>query len=151
MTPGNVRPGGPRSLSASVRHSRKALCWRVEQAIVMPDAHFSGEFAHLLDAVEAAFRHEEVIMSTLGYARLREQQEENAVILSALHHVLPRVEDGDLGLGRQVLEALLEVLSLHRLSSGLALALSVRNPPLRVRGSASRATLHVATRPRHAR
>jgi hypothetical protein len=98
-------------------------------------------------------------MGTLGYERLREQREENAVVLSALHRVLPQVEAGDAGLGRTVMGALLEVLALHRLSVGLAAAMALQAPPQRVRGSAARITLHntrhnmlrAGTRPRPVR
>jgi hypothetical protein len=39
---------------------------------------------------------------------------ENACILSALHHVSPRVDDGDHGIGREVLSALAAIISSHR-------------------------------------
>jgi hypothetical protein len=73
------------------------------------------------------------------------------VVLSALHRVLPQVENGDAGLGRTVLTALLEVLDLHRLSTDVALAVAVQPPPLRVRGSAARLTQRVGMRARHPR
>jgi len=135
-----AKPSRPRTLVAALRHARKVLCGRLHQAMRAPDPEFTGVYAILVAEVETGFRHEELIMGTLGYARLREQQEENAVVLSALHHVLPRVEDGDAALGREVFSALLDVLALHRLSTGLALAVAVQPPALRVRGSAARLT-----------
>lgn len=141
----------PRTLCAAIRHARKNLCSRLQGALREPDDAFVRSFAMLVAEVEAGFRHEELIMGTLGYARLREQRAENAVVLSALHRVLPEVEDGNAPLGREVVTALLEVLALHRLSTDLALAMAVHEPPQRVRGSAARVTLRVAPRARHSR
>lgn len=151
MKPHAAKPSRPRTLVAALRHARRVLCWRVHDLLHGPEPVLVREFAVVVAEVESRFRHEELIMGTLGYERPRERQQENAVVLSALHRVLPQVEDGDAGLGRTVLGALLEVLELHRLSSGVALAVAVQPPPLRVRGSAARITQHVGPRGRHLR
>jgi hemerythrin len=133
-------------MCAALRHGRKLLCRRIAAMAAAPDDALARGFAALVADVEAAFRHEELIMETLGYVRLHEHREENAVVLTALHRVLPDVERGDHPLGRQVLAALDDVLALHRLSSDLALAIAVRPPAVRARGRAARATLHVPAR-----
>jgi hypothetical protein len=135
----------PRAICAALRHGRKMLCRRIAEIAAGPDEMLGDGFAALVAAVEAAFRHEELIMETLGYVRLHEHREENAVVLSALHRVLPDVERGDHMLGRQVLTALDEVLALHRLSGELALTVAVEPPdPRGARGRAASATQHVA-------
>ena len=141
----------PHAMCAAIRHARKSLCHRLEQTAAESDEHFAQDFPAMVAAVEAGFRHEELLMETLGYERLREHREENAVILCALHRVMPQVEHGDLALGRQVLEALRDVLALHRLSSDLALAMApqAQHMPARAHGKAARATQHVATHRRH--
>lgn len=144
-----AKPSRPRTLVAALRHARRALHGRVHALLQGPEPILVREFAIVVAEVESGFRHEEVIMGTLGYERLREQCEENAVVLSALHRVLPQVEDGDAALGRAVLAALLEVLELHRLSTGVALAVAVQAPPLRIRGSAARITQRSGMRTRH--
>jgi hypothetical protein len=137
-------------MCAALRHGRKMLCRRIAEIAAGPDEMLGQGFAALVAAVEAAFRHEELIMETLGYAQLHEHREENAVVLSALHRVLPDVERGDHMLGRQVLTALDEVLALHRLSGELALTVAAEpQDPRGVRGRAARAALHVAAH--HAR
>jgi len=146
-----AKPGRPHTLVAALRHARRLLSCRVHALMHGPEPVLVREFAVVVAEVEYGFRHEELIMGTLGYERLREQQQENAVVLSALHRVLPQVEDGDAELGRTVLGALLEVLELHRLSTGVALAVALQQPPLRVRGSAARITQHVGLRGRHVR
>jgi hemerythrin len=139
-------PSRPRAICAALRHGRKKLCRRIADIMAGPDDMVGHAFAGLVAAVEAAFRHEELIMETLGYVRLHEHREENAVVLSALHRVLPDVEGGDHMLGRQVLAALAGVLDLHRLSGDLALTVAARPADARLRGRAARATLHVAAR-----
>jgi hemerythrin len=133
-------------MCAALRHGRKMLRRRIGDIVSGPDDMVAHGFAALVAAVEAAFRHEELIMETLGYVHLHEHREENAVVLSALHHVLPDVERGDHMLGRQVLSALVDVLDLHRLSGDLALTVAAHPADARVRGHAARATLHVAAR-----
>jgi len=137
-------PSRPRAICAALRHGRKMLCRRIGEIMSGPDDMVGGGFAALVAAVEAAFRHEELIMETLGYVHLHEHREENAVVLSALHHVLPDVERGDHMLGRQVLSALVDVLDLHRLSGDLAITVAAHPSDTRARGHAARATLHVA-------
>ena len=139
----------PRALCAALRHDRKQLRRRIAALAAGPDGPLGQGYAALVAAVEAAFRHEELIMETLGYARLHAQREENAVVLCALHRVLPDVERGDAALGREVLGALAGVLGLHRLSGDLALALAAGPGDARARGRAARATQHVAPRAAH--
>jgi hypothetical protein len=145
MPSSRATPHRPRAICAALRHGRKMLCRRIAEIAAGPDEMVGQAFAALVAAVEAAFRHEELIMETLGYAQLHEHREENAVVLSALHRVLPDVERGDHMLGRQLLTALDEVLALHRLSGELALTVAAEPlDPRGVRGRAARAALHVA-------
>jgi hemerythrin len=146
MSTTRASPSRPRAICAALRHGRKMLSRHIADVMSGPDDGVGHGFAALVAAVEAAFRREELIMETLGYVRLHEHREENAVVLSALHHVLPDVERGDHMLGRQVLAALASVLDLHRLSSDLALAVAAHPSDARAGGHAARVTLHVATR-----
>ncbi|QJE02158.1 hypothetical protein HH212_20815 [Massilia forsythiae] len=145
----------PRPLGAALRHARKSLCTRLHALAAQPDGAFACGFALVVAEVEAGFRHEETLTCTLGVERQREQGEENAVVLSALHRVLPLVEGGDAPLGREVLCALLDVLAQHRLGSAQAGATALADAPAgalpRRRANAARATLHVPGRLRHPR
>jgi hemerythrin len=121
------RPGSsrPRVICAALRHARRGLCQRIVHAAAAPDDGFARCYVSVIGAVEAGFRHEEIIMETLGYVHLHAHRAENAVVLSALHRIVPDVEGGDCALGRQVLTALLDVLELHRLNADLAVTLAV--------------------------
>lgn len=141
-------PQHPHARCAALRHDRRQLCRRVAALASGPDDALARGFGPLVAAVEAGFRHEELLMDMLGYARVHTQRADNAVVLSALHRVLPDVERGDCALGRQVLAALAGVLDLHRLSADLALALAggAGRMGARARGRAARTTQHVARR-----
>jgi len=143
-------PGGqPGAVGAAIRHARRHLCARLagsSDAEGMPDDCFVREFPHIVVAVEAGFRHEETVMESFDYERLYEHRAENAVILAALHRALPLVEDGDIALGRQLVAALHDLLSLHRLSTDLALATAPRAPAGRPGGRVPRSLLHSAMR-----
>lgn len=120
---------GAGALGAAIRHARRHLCARLADcadADCTPDDCFAQAFPGLVTAVEAGFRHEELVMETVDYALLHEHRAENATILAALHRAMPLVEDGDIALGRQLVEALHDLLSLHRLSTDLVLAVAPR-------------------------
>lgn len=143
MNAEHIHSRTPRTVCTAVRHSRRSLCNRLERMAALPDTAFCHDFAAVVAAVEAGFRHEELVMEMLGYEYLREHRAENAVILRALHRAIPQVDSGDCALGRQLVAALRDVLALHRLSADLALAIGPAAPGARVRGRAARATLHV--------
>lgn len=134
----------PQALCTVLRHARHALCQRVAQAMDAPDRLFSNDFPGLVAAVERGFRREELAMEALRIPGLRERRHNNALILSALHKVSPAVEGGNLGLGREVVGALRDLLDLHRHSADLVLAVAALQQrarpraPGQVRGLAAR-------------
>lgn len=130
MRPQGLPASSPQTMCGAIRHSRKHLCSRIRQAAEGSDADFARAFPAIVAAVEASFRQEETMMERLGDEQLHAHRAENATLLCALHRVMPQVEAGDLALGRQVLGALRDVLALHHLSAGLALAAGARSAPL---------------------
>lgn len=145
-------PRAPHTIVRALAHARNGLLVRVRAAAQAPDPCFPAAFAQLVAAIEAAFRHEETLMETIGFPGLREQRRDNALLLNALHHAEPRVEAGELGIGREVLQALPGLLSMHRFcglrvlagARGAVLALRRGRPPGPLSGS------RLARRPRHA-
>ena len=152
MTATRIPASSTRAMCAAIRHARKQLCTHLLHAASAPDERFVREFPSVVAAIEAGFRHEEMVMEALACESLHEHRAENATLLAALHRVTPLVEDGDVDLGRQVLAALRDVLSLHRLTTDLALAVAARPFPGRIRVRGPRAGMvHVPPHPRHAR
>lgn len=109
-----LRAQAPHTVVRALAHTRKVLLGRVRAAVRVPDPAFPVAFARLVAAIEAAFRHEETLMETVGFPGVREQRRDNALLLNALHHAAPRVEAGDIGIGREVVASLPALLSLHR-------------------------------------
>jgi hypothetical protein len=104
---------GPEAARAALDASRLRLCAQVAALQAQPDPAFIAEFPAVVAAVEAGFRHEEMLLDRLGDVCLRTRRADDAVILCALHRVMPCIERGDVALGRQVAAALAAVLSLR--------------------------------------
>lgn len=102
----------PTAVSVTLDRNRKILRRRVAALLAMPDAAFAEGFAAMVAAVEAGFRHEEVLLEVLGGTCPPPRLADHATLLCALHKVLSRVEGGDVKLGRDVAEALDAVLML---------------------------------------
>lgn len=126
-------------------HARKALLVKVHAAACEPDDRFPAAFTHLVAAIEAAFRHEEALMEAIGFPGVREQRQDNALLQNALHHVAPRVEAGELGVGREVVAVLPDLLSLHRFC-GLRVLATARGAVLALRRGRSRRPLEAGFR-----
>lgn len=116
------------AVDTAMRHVRKRLCSRLHELAASDDERFVAGWTALVAEVEAGFRQEESIMETLRYPGLQAHRADNACTLHALHHVTPQVEAGDTTLARQALVALADILSLHRLTAGVALAGRVARP-----------------------
>lgn len=102
------------ALGTALRHTHTQLCRQIDALAAQPEASFAAGWPDLVAGTETAFRDEERVMEQVRYAGLAEHRAENACILSALHHVSPRVDDGDHGIGREVLSALAAIISSHR-------------------------------------
>lgn len=124
--------GGAGAIGAAMRHARRRLCERLACAldpVRTPDAQFVREFPVLVARVEAGFRHEETVMELLDYERRHDHLADNAIILAALHRAMPLIEEGEIVLGRRLVAALFDLLSLHRISTDLALVTMPGAPP----------------------
>ncbi|QOY92762.1 hypothetical protein IM543_14240 [Massilia sp. UMI-21] len=137
---------GPHSIVHALAHARNGLLVQVHAVAREPDQRFAPAFARLVAAIEAAFRHEESLMEVAGFAGVREQRRDNALLLNALHHATPRVEAGELGIGRDVVAALPGLLSLHRFC-GLRLLASARGAVLALRRGRGPGPLGALARP----
>jgi hypothetical protein len=114
----------PHTAAAALRRARKLLFVRIHQLASLPDAEFSAGFEAIVTAIEADLAHEEIVMETLAFDGLHERLAENALLLASLHRIVTQVETGDAALGRTALAAAADLLSLHRLTTDLALVLA---------------------------
>ena len=105
------------SIVRAMTLARNRLLARVRDTACEPDQHFSSAFASLVAAVESAFRNKETLMESAGHPALRNQRQDNALLLNALHHAASQVEAGKFAVGREVMTALPGLLSLHRFTA----------------------------------
>lgn len=91
----------------------------------MPDDTFGPAFLALVGKVEVDFRDEETLMEEIDYPGLQGHCEQHARVLSALHHVVPHVMDGDIALGREAAELLPQWFLFHLSTMDTALAFAL--------------------------
>lgn len=117
-------PSSPHTAASALRRARKLLFVRIHELACLPDDGFCAGFEAVVARIEADLAHEEIVMETLAFDGLRERLAENALLLASLHRIAPQVEAGDAALGRTALAAAADLLSLHRLTTDLALVLA---------------------------
>lgn len=126
--------------------SHKALLKQLEEALVAPDERFAQAFLRLIAHIESDFREEESVMEEIDYPGIQGHQEQHARVLGALHHIAPRVIEGDFALGREAVELLPRWFQLHMTTMDTALAFAIalnaqENSDSRDRGTAASASL----------
>jgi hypothetical protein len=109
---------------AALRRARKLLFARLHEHAALPDTDFCAGFEAIVTAIEAGLTHEEKVMETLAFDGLHERLAGNALLLASLHCIVTQVESGNAALGRAALAASSDLLSLHRLTTDLALVLA---------------------------
>jgi len=129
-----LSPSPAHTAAAALRHARKLLFARLHEQTSLTDAEFCAGFETVVAAIEADLAHEEKVMEALAFDGLHTRLAENALLLASLHCIVTQVETGNAALGRAVLAASFDLLSLHRLTTDLALVLARPAPaPARVK------------------
>jgi len=91
------------------------------------DQQFIARYQPFVARVEQIFAKEEGWMEEAAFPLFREHQEQHARVLSALHHVFPLVAEGELTLGRKIVQTLLpQWLAFHMTTMDMALALALQ-------------------------
>ena len=90
------------------------------------DQEFARCYPSLVAAIERDFRQEEELMDEVGLASFQTHLEQHARMLSALHHVAPHVQEGDVDPGREAIVLLRTWLTVHIDIMDKALADAVR-------------------------
>ena len=88
-------------LTGTLYSGRDALAVELQQLPDIPDEYFASSFSELIALVEKGFRREEETLEALQYPSLHMCLEQHARALGALHQAAPRVEAGDIRLGRE--------------------------------------------------
>ena len=116
--------------AAALRRARKLLFVRIHRHATLADAEFCAGFESVVTAIEADLAHEERVMETFAFDGLHERRAANALLLASLHRSVTQVETGNAALGRAALATASDLLSLHRLTTDLALVLARPSGPV---------------------
>jgi hemerythrin len=95
------------------------------QLAELADDKFGAAFLALIAHVECDFREEEQLMEDIDYPCMQDHLEQHARVLSALHHIAPRVMAGDIVLGRDATSLLPQWFSVHLATMDTALAFAL--------------------------
>jgi hemerythrin len=117
---------------------RARLSKQIEQVGRASDECFAAGYIELVSCIEHQMRNEEAMMESINCRALRSHQELHARVLAALHQTEPRIEEGDVTLGREALALLGQWLLAHHAELDLALLTAMtpmgRHGPLDGRG-----------------
>ncbi|WP_051516596.1 bacteriohemerythrin [Herbaspirillum sp. RV1423] len=91
---------------ATIDNAHKILTRELVAILNAPDHEFTRCFQRISRLLESSFREEEELMERIAYHDLRAHREQHAALLSALHHIIPKVMNGDYVLSRQILSML---------------------------------------------
>ena len=119
-----LSPSPAHTAAAALRRARKLLFVRIHEHAALPDEQFCAGFEAIVAAIEADLAHEERVMEALAFDGLHERLAANALLLASLHRIVTQVETGNAPLGKAALAAACDLLSLHRLTTDLALVLA---------------------------
>jgi hemerythrin len=111
-----------RALAAVLDEGRRAVARRMAVLACAPDEEVAEAYNQLVATLEQAFDVEEMVLEVVNLRALRAHREQHARALCALHQACPRIESGDVALGREALELLARFLAMHRVSTDLALS-----------------------------
>jgi len=101
--------------------SQQHLLQEMVGLITISDSKFAPCYAALVAHIEHEFYAEEQWMEDVGFPAILPHREQHSRILSALHHVHPRVMGGDLVAGRQAALLLFQWFMSHMASMDRAL------------------------------
>jgi hemerythrin len=110
-----------RGPTAAVSAGRVRLFAQIKKLSAAPDECFATGYDELIACLERQLRNEEALMEASNSRALRSYQEEHARVLAALHQAEPRVDEGNLTLGREALALLDHWLPLQCASIDVAL------------------------------
>jgi hemerythrin len=109
----------------SMDGSHDELLRQMGRIATVPAEEFTEFFVSLVAKIERDFRAEELLMEDLDYDGLKTHREQHARVLGGLHHVAPRVREGDIATGRRALELLPQWFLFHIATMDRSLAQAV--------------------------
>lgn len=125
-----ILPGVP-----AMDRLHRDLFTTLEELSCVTDREFPEGYSTLVRKVEHAFRAEQQWMEDIDFPGMLAHQEQHARVLGGLHNVHLRVMEGDLEIGRKVVDDLLpQWLAFHISTMDTALAVAMQMSPAATMG-----------------
>ena len=105
--------------------AHEELLNEMTELLTAQDERFAPAFMALIARFECDFREEEMLMEEIDYPGIRAHCEQHSRVLGALHHIAPRVMEGDIALGREAVELLPQWFLFHLSTMDTALAFAL--------------------------
>jgi methyl-accepting chemotaxis protein len=93
--------------------------------VTASDHEFGSRLFALIVGIERDFREEEALMEDIDFPGLKSHREQHARVLSALHHVIPDVMQGDCASAWRAIELLPQWFLSHLSTMDAALAVAL--------------------------
>ena len=108
-----------------IDHAHQAFIAQLAQLLSAADDAFERGLYALIGAMEADFRQEEALMEDIDFPGIRMHREQHARVLSALHHVVPQVMQGDHAQARRVVELIPQWFLFHLTTMDAAMVVAL--------------------------
>jgi hemerythrin len=105
--------------------AHKAFVEELACLVSLPDGDFGAGLFALIASMERDFREEEESMEAIDFPAIQSHREQHARVLSALHHVVPDVMQGDCASARKAIELLPQWFLFHLSTMDMALAVTL--------------------------
>lgn len=105
--------------------AHRAFVEELANLVTVPDREFGAGLFALISDMERDFREEEELMEEIDFPAIQTHREQHARVLSALHHVIPDVMQGDCMSARKVIELLPQWFLFHLMTMDMALAVTL--------------------------
>jgi hemerythrin len=108
-------------------HLHQDFIGRLKNTSSVPDSGFCAQYLTLTECLEQMFRQEDQWMDAIDFAGVKAHREQHARVLGALHNMRCVVMQGDVALGRRVVDMLLpHWLAFHFATMDAALAFALQ-------------------------
>jgi methyl-accepting chemotaxis protein len=91
----------------------------------LPDEEFAAGLYPFIAALERDFRSEETLMEAIDFPGLQTHREQHAHVLSAMHHLVPKLQRGEFTEAREAIVLLPQWFQMHVMTMDAVLATAV--------------------------
>jgi hemerythrin len=110
----------------SLDAAHQAILDELDRLSQVDDKDFCNGYCELARRIDLDFSAEEKWMEKIIYPQFQSHLEQHSRVLSAIHHAMPRVMEGDIASGRKVIRLLPQWFMMHIPTMDRSLATALR-------------------------